>query len=505
MLAPEKMGYEILLNTDRKLRDVGQNWIGTSLEKSILHKSGFCSHSTTVAMLIFLIVVTGGCQVQPIKGATGIGDLYYPGLGNGGYDVQSYSISLDIDPLANNIRGSTIITALAIERLATFNLDFQGLIVDAVTVDEKNATFTQNDPEITITPSSPLDEQHIFSVTVTYHGSPHPIKSAASLLMVGWQHAPDGVINVFNEPDGASTWFPNNNHPRDKATFTFDITVPQPWMVVANGILKQTKNTSQKTEFIWEMDKPMASYLATINIDKYSVVTLQGPNGVPIHNYFPPGYPETSRKNFEQIPEMMKYLNGLFGNYPFSEYGVVIADSGSPICAGMGQALETQTLSLHCPNSRMAEENVIIHELAHQWFGDYVSLKNWNEIWLKEGMAFYTEWLWIHKDKELKALKQFVKTKSALYIPTAIIGQPPKDDLYNLAVYKGGALVFHTLRLKVGEVAYSKILHTYLERYSFGNAGTDDFINLAEQISGLKLKASFDIWLNTIVNPSLNP
>ena len=276
-------------------------------------------------------------------------------------------------------------------------------------------------------------------------------------------------------------------------------------MVAANGMLKQTKNTGLKTEYIWEMNKPMASYLASINIDKYTVITSQGPDGVLIRSYFPPDYPEINRKNFDVIPEMMKYLNSIFGNYPFTEYGVVIADSGSPVCAGTGQALEAQTLSLHCPNPRMAEENVIIHELTHQWFGDYVSLKNWNEVWLKEGMAFYSEWLWIHRDKELKALKQFVKSKSALYFPSAPIGRPPKDDLYNLAVYKGGALVFHTLRLKVGEAAYSKILRTYLERYSFGNASTDDFINLAEQVSGLKLKASFDTWLNTVVNPSLLP
>ncbi len=471
------------------------------MSKTFLHRAGFCSRSTNIVILIFLLIVTAACQAQPIKGAAGIGDQYYPGLGNGGYDVQDYAISLDVDPLANNIKGSTRITALALERLATFNLDFQGLIVDAISVDGKATTFTRKDSELIILPASPLDVKQIFSVTVAYHGSPQPIESAATPSMVGWEHAPDGVINVFNEPDGASTWFPNNNHPRDKATFTFAITVPQPWVVAANGTLKRTRSTSQKTEFIWEMDKPMASYLASINIDKYTIITAQGPNNVLIRSYFPTNYPEELRKNFDALPEMMKYLNGIYGNYPFAEYGVVIADNDSPICAGMGQALEAQTLSLHCPNPRMAEENVIIHELAHQWFGDYVSLKNWREIWLKEGMAFYTEWLWIHRDKELKVLRQFVKSKSALYIPSVLIGQPPKNALYNLAVYKGGALVFHALRLKVGEAAYSKILRTYLDRFGFSNAGTDDFIDLAEQISGQKLRSSFDTWLNTLVVP----
>jgi len=143
----------------------------------------------------------------------------------------------------------------------------------------------------------------------------------------------------------------------------------------------------------------------------------------------------------------------------------------------------------------MLSEDVIVHELAHQWFGDNVSLENWKDIWLKEGMARYAEWLWLTRDKDPAILNKIIKIQMNTYFPLTLTGEPPKDDLYRNEVYRGGALVYHALRLQVGDDAFFKIIRTYLDRYGGGYAGTDEFIAIAEEISGQNLQEFFDTWL----------
>ena len=449
-------------------------------------------------LLAVCIVLVGaaGCQPPPapINGADGLGDPYYPQLGNGGYDVEKYTIRLDVDPDSNKVQGDVTIRAKATESLKTLNLDFQGLTVDSVSVNGSEATFVQKNSEMTITPSRPLSLGRVFTVEISYHGKPAPVRSQAISGEVGWFHAEDGTINVFSEPDGASTWFPNNNHPRDKATYRFEIKVPNPWMVAATGTLTKTIPEGDSTRYIIDLNEPAASYLVSINIGKYALDEFDGPDGVHIRNYFPPEYPESLKKNFDKLPEMIEYLVSLYGPYPFDEYGVVIASSDIEACAWAG-ALETQTLSIHCPTSFMASEEVIVHEAAHMWFGDSVSLENWKDIWLKEGMATYAQWLWTTRDKDLETLTKVVKSQMVGYYPSKPTSEPSAAILYREEVYKGGALVFHALRLKVGDDAFFKILREYLHRYRGSYAGTDEFTALAEEISKQDLKEFFDSWL----------
>lgn len=449
----------------------------------------------SLLLLFLLVFTTWGCQpqIEATDGAPGIGDSYYPGLGNGGYDVENYIIALDVDPATNVINGTVTIQAIAKETLASFNLDFHGLIVDKVTVNKKDATFSRTDDELVITPKKGLKLNKPFTVLVEYHGSPKLIKSIPIGTEMGWSHADDGTINVFGEPDAASTWFPNNNHPRDKATYRFEITVPKPWIVAATGILKRTKENGDRTTYIWEMIQPMATYLASINIDHYELRTQSSPNGVKIRNYIPSDYPVSLQTNLDVIPEAIDYFSSLFGPYPFDEYGVVIADE-TGVCE-VDLALEAQSMSIHCPSMVMMSEEVIVHELAHQWFGDNVSLKNWKDVWLKEGMSRYAEWLWLTRDKDPAILNKIVKIQMNTYFPLTLTGAPPKDDLYRNEVYKGGALVYHALRLQVGDDAFFKIIRTYLDRYGGGYAGTDEFIAIAEEISGQDLQEFFDTWL----------
>ncbi len=467
-------------------------------------------------VLLFTFLLLAGCIPQSpsatptavltptavaVKGAPGIGDSYYPQLGNGGYDVQHYTIALDVDPTANTVTGSTTITANATETLSSFNLDFLDLTIDSVTVNETGAQYSHNGTELTITPSAPLEMNQPFTTTVKYHGTPDTITSGG-LSGMGWSHGDSGAINVWGEPDAASTWFPSNNHPRDKATYRFEITVPKPWMVAATGTLKETKETAEKNTYIWEMNEPMATYLASISIDQYDLVTQDGPNGIKIRNYFPTNYSASDRNQFADLPQMIDFLEGLFGPYPFPEYGVVVA-ANDGLCSTTHIALEAQTMSIHCPTASMTSQYTIVHELAHMWFGDSVSLKNWKDIWLKEGFATYASWLWASKDNPAVLSDIARKARDNFNDSEVSVAEPDPQNLYTSESYTGGALVLYALQKDVGDDTFFKILQTYAQKYKYGNASTEDFIAVANEVSGKDLKPFFDAWLFSPKLPSL--
>jgi aminopeptidase N len=457
------------------------------------------SQRASVAALAVLLLVAGCGGPAGTPGAAGIGDTYYDQLGNGGYDVEHYTLALSVDPAANALDGAATLQATATQALSAFNLDLEGLTVDAVSVNDQTAAFSRQGRELTITPRRSLPVGEAFSVVVTYHGNPAPVENIASKELfgtAGWYHSPDGTINVMSEPNGAAGWFPANDHPRDKATYRFEITVPAPWVVAASGTLRSTEAAGDQTTYVWEMDKPLASYLASINIDNYVVETAPGPGGVTIRNYYPADMDEALKRDVAQTPDMLEYFTGLFGPYPFDEYGIVVTDAAVDLChRPVGGALEAQTLTVFCPKPNVLESNTLAHELAHDWFGDSVSLKNWQDLWLKEGLATYAEWMWQTHNQDSGRLDEFMKNQRESFIADSKIGEPPPDDLYRWESYGGGALAIHALRLQVGDEVFFKILRAYLDRYRYGNAGTEDFVAVAEEVSGQELSSFFDSWL----------
>ena len=452
-------------------------------------------------VIVFSVLLGTGCASSSyIPGADGIGDTYYPQLGNGGYDALHYTLDLTIDPIKNTLSGDFIMEAQATQPLKSFNLDFSGLKIDKVTVNDKKAKNRRKDGELTITPAHPLDEDDIFTVTVTYHGTPERTPSYGTYWSAGWYHTDENEVFVSSEASASDNWYPVNDHPLDKATYTFRITVPKPYVVAANGLLQEKVENNDTITYVWEAAEPMASYVTAVNIAGYEIETMQGPNNILIRNYLTADLPEELQTNIDQMADMLTFFSERFGPYPFHSYGIVIVDF-PPTDAPA--AMETQTLSQHSANEFSLSEYVVAHELAHQWFGDSVSLKNWQDIWLKEGAATYAGWLWLEHRESGALDAQIRKTYPMESFSPNPPGNPSRTNLYTDTIYNRSAMTFHALRLLVGDEVFFQILRTYTERYKYGNAGTADFIALAEEVSGEELGEFFDGWLYAAPIPDI--
>jgi aminopeptidase N len=428
---------------------------------------------------------------NPLPGAAGLGDSYYPDFGNGGYDALHYTIVLDVELGLNTVEAEVTMDALAKEDLTSLNLDFVGLEIDAVTVDGAQAEFRRSGGELTIYLSEPLSTDESFSVTVSYHGTPGSGVDLSSRpeYEIGWGHYGEGVY-VAGEPGGASSWYPVNEHPSDKATYAYHVTVDDPNVVGANGLLVDTRPAGDgETTYVWESVHPIASYLTTLAIGEFDVETSESPDGVLIRNYFEESIIQSSRDKFDVTGEMIDFFSERFGPYPFEAYGVAVHD------VQLGFALETQTLSVF--GSWFINEEVIAHELAHMWFGDSVTLASWQDIWLNEGFAVYASWLWSEHDDGADELDAIVTDYYEVMasLPHRPPSDPGADNLFSDTVYTRGALVLHALRLEVGDAAFFEILRTYYDTYKYSNASTADFIAVAENVSGQDLADFFQSWL----------
>ncbi len=448
-------------------------------------------------LLVLMLVIAGGAAAQgPATGAPTIGDSLYPPLGNGGYDALHYTLDLAWDDQTDILAGTATLEAAATQALSAFNLDFAGFTIEAVTVDESPAAYRRDGLELTITPEETIREGEPFVVAVTYAGVPEPFRPDAIPIQIGWNRYQSGVY-VASEPAGASAWYPVNDHPLDKASYTFRMTVPTGYVVAANGLLQETVSGDETITYVWQANDPTASYLVTVNIGDFVVVEEEGPDGLPIRSYYPPDVADEAEVTFGQTAAMIACFSETFGPYPFEAYGVVVADTD------FGFALETQTLSLFSRAAALAGERLedtVAHELAHQWFGNSVSPADWSDIWLNEGFATYAEGLWQECQGGPRGTNRWMLN---LYdslredeedLP--LTGAPPPDDLFNTgAVYQRGALTLHALRVRVGEAAFFDILRTYYARFQYGNARTADFIAVAEEISGEDLGDFFQGWL----------
>jgi aminopeptidase N len=322
---------------------------------------------------------------EAAPGADGVGDPYYPKDGNGGYDVTAYHVSISYDPKSHQLDGDTEITAKATGELERFNLDLTGLKVSAVQVAGKAATFEQTgEHELVITPAAAVADGAEFTTRVKYAGVPKSSEEG-TLGVNGWQISQSGGAFAAGEPHSATTWFPANDTPRDKATFALDARVPNGWSVVSNGREKPaTRGRDGWTTFHWAEPTRIATYLTTVGIDKWTFDRSTLPGGIPVVSAYAPGV-ESKREVESRVPEIIEFLASKFGPYPQSAAG------GIYINEDIGFSLEIQTRPIY---ASWAELPVVVHENAHMWWGNSVTVQSWADICLNECFASYAQWLW---------------------------------------------------------------------------------------------------------------
>jgi aminopeptidase N len=445
--------------------------------------------------------------------------------------------------------------------------------------------------ELVIRPTAIIAPNTPFTVTMTY-------ASPANMERLGSWYFYDGGVMVAGEPRGASGWYPVNEHPSDKATYRYCVTVDEGYVVGANGTQERLTAQDGRVTYCWSSQDPISSYLTTIAIGDFNIVTDKSRNGIPIRNYFTVNAPDDILSDFELQADMIDFFETVFGPYPFEAYGSVVHN------LELGFALETQTLSTF--GIAFANESIIAHELAHQWFGNAVSPAIWQHIWLNEGFATYAELLWLEHTKGANMLNSRIRQmyEEMAYIdytfditpdelvnffnqvpftgkmltrqeaidvlslllgdgltsdqihdmvdsiandirdedlidliataplpyfelslrrlydvlkmldlgeiadewglnPDVMIGNPGASNLFALQVYQRGALTLHALRLEIGDDAFFETLQKYIVRFDNRHATTDDFIDIAEAVSGRDLKALFDGWLYQLAIPDI--
>ncbi len=453
-----------------------------------------------------------------VPGAPGVGDSYFPSFGNGGYFVSNYDLSLQYNPATDWLTGTAVITAKTNRELSTFNLDFIGMSVKEITVDDARpagpvpATWHRTSRELTVVPDAPLTKGDDFVVKVRYGGVPRTLGS--QFEPNGAIHTDDGLLTE-GEPQGGATWFPVNEHPVDKATYTFRVRVPSAYQVVANGVPVSKTTANGWTTSVWSAPA-MASYLATVDVGKWTMTDRTTASGIRIIDAVDPQAVTDAKPTLDREEEMLDFLATQFGDYPFETAGAIIDDHF------MFYALETQTrpsypwvfFQPYPPGSGIPGnpgDQVVVHELAHQWFGDSVSLNRWKDIWLNEGFATYAEWLWMGHDQSdpdapawmTQAVYDILGSEPSFW--KLRIGDPGPGHLFDEAVYYRGAMTLQALRMRVGDAKFFTILRTWAADHEGGHGTTAQFIALSEQVTGRDLGALFKNWLYSSKRPAAPP
>ncbi|MFE7757355.1 M1 family metallopeptidase [Streptomyces sp. NPDC057429] len=455
------------------------------------------------ALLLAVITLATTCTagrggVVGTPGAAGLRDPYFPRLGNGGYDVTHYDLALDVDTASEQLSGTAVITARATQDLSAFNLDLTGLDVRSATVEGRPASVNRAGGELTLRPDDDVEDRlrtgRTFRAVVRYSGAPRTVTDADG-SREGWLRTEHGAV-ALGEPAGSPAWFPGNHHPGDKASYDVRISVPDGQTAVSNGELTSRRTAGGRTVFHWRTREPMASYLATVAVGRYTLRHDVTPDGLPVVTAVHPEAAGPSAAVLARIPEVMEWGVRTFGPYPFASTGAIVG-----LDEDAEYALETQNRPFF-PGP--PDAGLLVHELAHQWFGNSVTPASWQDMWLNEGFATYAEWLWSEDHGGAAVREHFDEAYEDEANWAFPAGRPPgAADLSRPPVYGRGAMVVHRVREEMDDdEAFFGLVRGWLEAHRHGNASTDDFTAYAERESGLDLTELWDTWLNGRSRPA---
>jgi aminopeptidase N len=427
-------------------------------------------------------------------------DSYLPGHGNGGYRVLHYDLDLDYRVATNRLAGKAVITCRAVQPLSRFSLDLGPFRIADVRVDGLAAKYTHRGGKLRVKPERAVGYGHTFKTEIRYAGSPVPVSGRWG--DIGWDELTDGAL-VASQPNGSPSWFPCNDRPDDKASFLVAVTTASPYTVVVTGDLVSRRRRAGTTTWLYERDEPTPPYLMGVQIGRYELADLvMTPGEVPQRAAIPPRLRTVFRHDFGRSAQIMTALEGFFGPYPFREYVVVVADDE------LDDPIEAQGMAVFGRNhldGRRTHERLVAHELAHQWFGNSLTVADWRHIWLNEGFATYAEWLWSGVSGGPGADAHAAQWHARLAAQPAhlIVANPGVDHMFDPAVYKRGALTLHALRFRVGEEAFFTMLRSWVAEHRHGTVTTTQFREHAQHFSAEPLDDLFTAWLDRAVLPPL--
>jgi aminopeptidase N len=413
-------------------------------------------------------------------------------------DVLHYDVDLDIDMETKSILGKASLDIFWPDRSGDyFFLDLVGLKVDSMFINLVSIPVTVDDDRLLVDAKHWPVANDTNTVVVFYHGQPG--NDGTGGFFFG-----DGIAFTLGEglnsspPSTLRYWVPSNDVPNDKATLDLKVTVPRQFTAVSNGTLIEKSEKAGRTTYHYRERHPIATYLMAISVSDYNFfsdyyVSLTN-DTIPLSYYVWPNDLSKAKEDWKDVPKMMDFFERIFGAYPFDSYGMVEV----PIHG----AMEHQTMTSFANRLITGDHTydyIVVHELAHQWWGDMVTLADWRDIWLNEGFASYCEALYIEHTQGVSALQDYMEAFKERYLSeVSQRGDFPIYDpvyLWGATVYQKGAWVLHTLRWTVGDSLFRRILREYGQTFSYSNANIQDFIHICEDVSGLDLQPFFDQWV----------
>ena len=423
--------------------------------------------------------------------STPVEDRVYPDVGDPGVDALHYDLTLTWAPDSRTLTGHEEVRLRAAEDADHLQLDLAAdLTVDRVTVDEADADFSHDGKDLVV--SHDVREDQVYAVVIDYRGTPQPVPAPTQrndFDTTGWTTMPDGDVWTMQEPYGAYSWYAVNDQPSDKALYDVTITVPAPMVGVANGRLLSRRERDGDTVTRWRLDEPASSYLVTVAIGDLTETKDRSASGVPMSYWTPrdqPGLVDRLRR----APAGLAWLEERLGRFPFDSLGFLIVDSES--------GMETQTLITLGDTSYATSPEVLVHEMAHQWYGDEVTPTDWRDVWMNEGMAMYLQAVWT-AEQQGKPLEATMDEWASYDAELRRQAGPPADyhpDSFGATnVYYIPAVMWDELRKRVGDDEFWRLVRAWPAAHAYGNADYDDITSWWSDQTGKDLSGFFHDWL----------
>jgi aminopeptidase N len=425
-------------------------------------------------------------------------DTVYPDVGQPGVDALHYDLGLSWDSHHETLTGNETLLFRATRTAGQFQLDLaHQLDVSHVWLDGKSVSFTHVAKDLVVQTAVRSGDRHVLQLT--YSGVPEPAVAPTDrpdFSTTGWTATGDGGAWTMQEPFGAYTWYAVEDHPSDKAFYDFTIDAPGSMVGVANGELRSRTTTGGRTVTRWRLPEPAASYLVTIAIGRYTETKDTGPHGLPISYWTPSDQPGLI-KRLRYTPQAIAYLESKVGRYPFPTLGVLLVPSQS--------AMETQSMITLGIGDYTLTRDVLVHELAHQWYGDEVTPNDWSDLWMSEGMATYlaeVDWTSGHSHQSRRGIltryQTFVGRMRAQYGPPASYrpGTFGEGNAYYIPV-----LMWDTIRQRLGDATFWKLAAAWPRAHRFTSQDRDTMGAWWSKQSGQDLVPVFRRWLLASAEP----